>query len=754
MPDVTYLGIRHHGPGSARRMLDALREVQPSAVLIEGPADLSDLLKPLIHPDMVPPVALLAYAANAPERASFWPFAEFSPEYQAMRWALKNQAELRFIDLPASLTLAKAELSDEKGAPEDAANEEASAEAETEPLSLASAVSADPIGTLALAAGYEDGESWWSDVIEENPDPGLVFQAVETAMTALREGHEPEEREAQREAYMRLEIADALKKVTGPVVVICGAWHVPALKQKVKLSNDRALLKGLPKTKIKATWAPWTLARLAFATGYGAGVAAPQWYAHLWSHGTGPEADALWVAEMAKVLRQDGDVVSTASLIETVRLTRSLAAIRGRPAPGFEEMRDAAISTLMMGETLPWRLVETRLLLGKGVGRIPPDLPLAPLLNDLQTQQKKLRLKPEALERELSLDLRSDSGLARSTLLHRLNALGVPWGQLNDPGRSRGTFREKWVIAWDPEYAVRLVENLVYGPTIAAAAQARLSEQIRQQNRLSDLAQRIRDALVAQLPEVARIGTDRLEVLAAQTDDCATLLGTIPPIVDTLRYGTARAMQLDRMGTLLDRLAVQAGLALPYASRNLDSEEAVNFRKLIIEADRAIALAERNDDIYRQWISALRETGMSGLTTPPVGGLCARLAYEAHVMDIDETSALMSLRLSAATPTADAAGFFEGFFSGTGMKLVHDAALRQAVDSWMLSLDEDAFTENLPLFRRVFSTLDGHERKTLLDHLLGRAQSANRHLVLADRADELWRAQRQTIEQLFGGGRS
>lgn len=749
MPDVTYLGIRHHGPGSARRMLDALREIRPSAVLIEGPADLSDLLKPLTHSDMVPPVALLAYAANAPEHASFWPFAAFSPEYQAMRWALENDADLRFIDLPAAIVLAERMAVDTTEFSEDRSDQELQDQPDTQPPLVA----ADPIGALAIAAGYEDGESWWSDVIEENPDPGSVFQAVETAMAALREGHDPDEREARREAHMRLEIADASKKATGPIAVICGAWHVPALKKKAKISEDRALLRGLSKTKIKATWAPWTLARLAFATGYGAGVAAPQWYQHIWTHGIGPEADALWVAEMAKVLRKDGDVVSTASLIETVRLTRSLAAIRGRPAPGFEEMRDAAVSTLMMGETLPWKLIETQLLLGKVVGRIPSNLPLAPLLDDLQTQQKKLRLKPEALERELSLDLRSESGLARSTLLHRLNALGVPWGDLNDPGKSRGTFREKWVIAWDPEYAVRLVENLVYGPTIAAAAEARLGEQIRQQTRLSDLAERIRDALVAQLPGVARIGTDRLDTLAAQTDDCATLLSAIPPIVDTLRYGTARAMRLDRMGTLLDRLAVQAGLSLPYASRNLDAEEATAQHTLVGEANRAISLAERNEDIYEQWISAVRDTGLSDLTAPLVGGLCARLAYEADALDIDECVSLMSRRLSAATPTAEAAGFFEGFFTGTGMKLVHDTDLRTAVDRWLLSLDEESFTENLPLFRRVFSGLDSHERKTLLEHLLGRAQSANRHLVLADNAEALWQAQRQTIEQIFAGGR-
>ena len=38
------------------------------------------------------------------------------------------------------------------------------------------------------------------------------------------------------------------------VAVVCGAWHVPALRQRRKPSEDRALLKGLPRLKVAATW--------------------------------------------------------------------------------------------------------------------------------------------------------------------------------------------------------------------------------------------------------------------------------------------------------------------------------------------------------------------------------------------------------------------------------------------------------------------------------------------------------------------
>src|SRR5260370_5624919 len=106
--EVRIFGIRHHGPGSARRLLEALGELQPAVVLIEGPIDASDLLPMLADAAMTPPAALLTYAADDPTRAIFWPFAAYSPEYQAACWAVRHGATARFIDLPAGWLLAPA----------------------------------------------------------------------------------------------------------------------------------------------------------------------------------------------------------------------------------------------------------------------------------------------------------------------------------------------------------------------------------------------------------------------------------------------------------------------------------------------------------------------------------------------------------------------------------------------------------------------------------------------------------------------
>src|SRR5215211_5616468 len=99
---VTVFGIRHHGPGSARSLCEALRVLAPDVILIEGPPDANDLIALAADAQMNPPVALLIYLPNEPKQAVYYPFAEFSPEWQAIQHGLAQQVPVRFIDLPQS----------------------------------------------------------------------------------------------------------------------------------------------------------------------------------------------------------------------------------------------------------------------------------------------------------------------------------------------------------------------------------------------------------------------------------------------------------------------------------------------------------------------------------------------------------------------------------------------------------------------------------------------------------------------------
>ena len=106
MTDIHLLGIRHHGPGSCRNILQELERIRPDLILLEGPAEAEALMPFVSYGQMKPPVALLGYQPDVPQNAVFYPFADFSPEWQALRYALRENVTLRFFDLPLAHSLA------------------------------------------------------------------------------------------------------------------------------------------------------------------------------------------------------------------------------------------------------------------------------------------------------------------------------------------------------------------------------------------------------------------------------------------------------------------------------------------------------------------------------------------------------------------------------------------------------------------------------------------------------------------------
>jgi hypothetical protein len=777
MSDIHYFGIRHHGPGSSKRLVAALDRLQPDSVLIEGPSDCSALLPLLAHQEMKPPVALLAYAAEQVSCSFYYPFAEFSPEYQACLWAIQSHADVAFIDVPASIQLAqmilehKSEEDSQNASVSPDANEDADAGSNTntkEPLNAVEpdikdtqddvSVSMDPIGTLAKLAGYEDGEAWWNDMIEQNcTDDQHIFATVESAMTELRKSASDNdavvERDLIREAWMRLEINKYNQDDQKKIAVVCGAWHVPALKEKHTARQDRDSIKQLPDklaaSKIKTTWVPWTSPRLAFDSGYGAGVSAPMWYQHLWRQRTNPQSLEHWFGVVTQAMRGHGQLVSTASVIEAVRLSFSLAVVRNRPSPGFEEIREAIVACMCFGENLIWQQIEQEILSGNDVGAIPADAPLIPLLEDLQRQQKKYKLRPEALQSELALDLRSDTGLGKSVLLHRLDILGIPWGVIQDAGKSRGTFRERWLLCWKPEFSVSLVENLIYGSTIEQAANNKCKEIITSENQLHKLAETVQQCLEAQLNDAVELGLKRLDDQAGRSADCLEMLESIPPLVNISRYGTAREMSFVHVKELIRRLTTQAALALPYACRNLNDDESSHYRQCLQTAHQSVQLAELEDELMHTWWTALQTAVDSSQTSLLITGLCARLLYLDEKIKSNDLQNLLQKMLSPAVAAASSASFFDGFFSDAIQRLFYDQLLIDAVGQWLLQLEETDFIHYLPLFRRVFSGLDPMERKRLLDTILvGRGRTSAGQKINAAMLP-LWPAHLKSISQLL-----
>ncbi len=688
MAQLHLLGIRHHGPGSARSVLAALDELAPDVVLVESPAETTAAFEWVGSEGLVPPVALLGHVIDQPHRAVFAPLASFSPEWQAIRWANEHRVPVEAIDLPLANTLA--------GGPDD------------ERLTDAGGAPVDPLGALAAAAGEPDAERWWEDVIEHRGDGLPAFEAVAEAMAAVRSGTITSTGEEQREAHMRKRIRAALKE-HDRVVVVCGAWHVPALdvtsSGATTATADNATLRGLPKAKVAVSWVPWTHQRLATATGYGAGVRSPGWYDHVFRH-PGPDGVARFFVDAAQVLRRADLSASPDHLIAATRMADALAALRQRPHAGLDEVLDAA-DAVMGGRPL----VRRELVVGDAIGGVPDDAPQVPLARDLAKRQRSARLKPESGDTTVELDLRTPNGLRRSHLLHQLTAIGVPWGTLTDGRGSSGTFRETWELAWRPEWSIRIIEYAGYGTTVEQAATRRLVERSGDATRLVDLASSLDLALLADLPDAVDPIVHELATRAAHDPDVGDLMAALGPLATAQRYGDVRTTDRDALASVFDGLVVRVLAGLVPACASLDDDAAALMVERLSGAQQALALVDHpaRHRAYPEVLEQLAEIAGHGL----VHGRATRILHDAGRWDSGTVERRLGRALSGGTPPATGAAFVEGFLAGSGAVLVHDTDLLAVVDRWLSSLAPQAFDETVPLLRRTFGAFESAERRQL-----------------------------------------
>ena len=692
---VHVFGIRHHGPGSARSLLAAFDRLQPDAVLVEGPVEADEQLSWISDAALKPPVALLIYRPDEPLRSVFYPFAAFSPEWNALRYARERGLTARFIDLPKSNWMAL---------PTDleAADESASKDIE------------DPLQTLARIAGEEDFERWWDRLVENRGDE-QVFSAIHEAMAALRAdgARPPNPVDDLREAAMRQEVRAAQKQGFQRIAVVCGAWHAPTLLEMPPAKEDAAKLKGLAKVKVQATWVPWTHGRLLKASGYGAGIESPGWYQHLWAN----REDTVihWVSKVARLLRDQDLDASSAQTIDTVRLAQTLASFRGRPNVTLSELNDATASVMLFGNTLPLQLIHDKLIVGESLGEVPEGASAVPIQKDLESEQKRLRLKPETggrALRALDLDLRKEGDLDRSRLLHRLTLLGIPWGKLEEARGKLGTFHEIWQLKWHPEFVIEVIGAARWGNTVAAAASERARQFARDATQLPQITALIEPVLKADLPDAAPPVLDRLREIAALAPDVAHLMEAIPPLARVSRYGDVRQTDRTAVQHAVSELAARICAGLPIACGSLSDEAAQAMIHHIGGVHQALAILE-SEGLRREWFDALRRVvGLPGLHGI-VGGRCCRYLLDAGEMTVEEASTRLAQSLSPGVDPAAGASWIEGFLSNSGTVLLVNDALWTLVDDWLRDLRGEDFPNVLPLLRRTFATFPGGERRQI-----------------------------------------
>jgi hypothetical protein len=756
---VHILGIRHHGPGSARNVKAFLEELQPDIVLIEGPPEADALLQWVGHEDLQPPVAILAYQPDSPQKACFYPFAAFSPEWQAMLYAKQHRIHARFMDLPLAHVFGMENEAAEKAVEEktDAGAEEKAdnqinhtAEGSTykrtntgkenlsgdiPPVTLNANMlrttarnnnheffeatappyipQRDPISHLAAAAGYDDGERWWEHMFEYRLQQESVFEAVNDAMQALREElpQRKDRLEQLREAWMRKCIRLAEKEMFQRIAVICGAWHAPALQNMPKQKEDNDLLKGLPKAKVDCTWIPWTYSRLSYESGYGAGIPSPGWYEHIWDH---PSDDGTrWMALVAKLFREQQQDTSVAHVMEAVRLANSLASLRHYSRPGLEELNEATLSVLCNGESILMQLIRDELMVRNRIGKVPLEVPTPPLQTDIARWQKKLRLPQTADFKDYILDLRKDTDLERSIFLHRLQLLEIHWGKRSEIS-GKGTFKEQWRLQWDPAFSIDIIEKGSWGNTVAEATTRFVTHSAENTSTLQQVCKMLESAIPAELPAIVEVLIHRINNLAAASGDVLQLMEVIPSLVNISRYGNVRKTDATLVNDITESMIGRICISLPAACTSVAEDAALALLDLFYAMNDAISLLQ-DADLSNSWQQTLQAISRNPQSAPMIAGYATRLLFDAKVIAGEVLSKAFSVSMSVANPPSLAAAWLEGFLRGSGTLLLLDEELWGMVHNWVSQLENDIFIQVLPLLRRTFSNFTSPERKKLGD---------------------------------------
>ncbi|MFI9272072.1 DUF5682 family protein [Kitasatospora sp. NPDC052896] len=705
------IGVRHHSPALAAVLPALLDEAAPRVLCVELPADFQRWLPHLADPGTLAPVALAG--ADGDGRLGFYPFADFSPELAAIRWAREHGVEVVCCDLPLA----------DKGwtapGPDTDAGER-------------------PTGTgyadaLRAAGTGRDGDDLWDRSVEVRA-PGSTPEAVRRAALAVgwalrrdsagRAGVPAED--LAREAHMRRVIGRAAAG-GARVAAVVGAFHTPALRAEPPAevpSTAPAPADGGPVTSL----VPYTFDLLDARSGYPAGIRDPRWQQAVLTAQGDPrqlhEAAARAITEVCRELRAAGHPAGTGEAAETLRLACDLARLRGLPAPGRGELLEAVAAVLGQGEPLGrGRALAKALgtvLVGADRGRLAPGTPRSGLGPSMESELVALRLpSPDDPDsRELRLDpLRSALDGRREVLLQRLAVLGVGYGRALEVSGTgdASALTTRWRMAWTPSVAARLDLAGVRGVTAELAAAGTLRQTARGQAAdggptCVQLLDGLRAAARCDLPALVA------EYLA-EAERLLPVSATLPELLDALdllealrvahlpgttEHSRARATEL--AGTLLDA-AVRGlpGLA--------GSEDPADAAALVALATRAgeDRLGLRMEDA----LAALARTG-----SPLLQG--AALACRV-LLDLDTADQLGARAAGWVDSAADPEGrrrlarLLAGLLTAAGPLLQYAPGALGPLLERIDVLPDRAFLRRLPALRAGFDALSPTGRGRLLD---------------------------------------
>lgn len=710
MGGPVYFGVRHLSPAAAFQLRRALDETRPELVLVEGPSDLNSQMEWLCHPETKFPAAILAYTKEQPVRTILYPFAIYSPEAQAILWAHEHHVPCRFMDLPSGVFLAM-----ERPVipmPEDAADTTESVYERLETLT------------------GEDHDTFWERNFEQAED---YHAACNTFGRELRASVQNDPyRTAEntvREAFMKRVITQAVDSgvPVEKIFCVCGAFHVEGLRTCKSMKDEE--LAALPAVDSTATLMPYSYYRLSTRSGYGAGNKAPAYFHLLWDamNGAGLErAASAYLVKLASAHRKAGNIVSSAEIIEAVRLADTLRQLRGSRYPCLQDLRDAAITTMGHGNFSELAVAFADTEIGTEIGFLPEGVSRTSVQEDFYRQLKQLRLERfRTVElQQLDLDLREKLtvkseeaailDLRRSFFLHRLRVLDIHFAKVLPSRQEKANWGEYWELRWTPETEIEVVESALLGDTIEQAAAFALKERGEKAGAIAEAAAIFQDAFLCGMPSTAAHALSVLQALSVDAAALTDVAETAQRLSLVVRYGDLRRFDTAPVVPLIQQLYLRACLTLEDACV-CDTKSA----PVVTQAMERLNGLPLNHEFLDNsaWVSLLERISDRDDLNTRCSGFAMAILLERGVAGEELLARELSRRLSPGIPADLGAGWFEGLASKNRYALIARLSLWKHLSDYLDSLDELTFRRALVFLRRAFSQFSPSEKSDIAENL-------------------------------------
>jgi len=714
---IVYFPVRHHSPVCAAMVRRLITELRPAAVLIEGPSDFNPHWSELNLAHQLP-IAIYSYfgTADGQRSGAFYPFCDYSPEWQALRQAAQSGIPVRFIDLPW---------------------------VETEPLDQVVHRYADAelrrgryVQMLCERLEVDSFDDLWDKLVESEPilSTGEFLRRVHTLCSNIRLwDNSPRLSDRRREAFMADQIRSAQAEFSGTLLVVTGGYHSAALVQRLERPetvDDPAVSGPVEAPEVTdrgITLTAYTYERLDSLTGYEAGMPNPGFYDHVWrSHELQQPLDHReLVGDLAVALRERKQTVSTADLIAVETTARTLAALRGRNQVWRRDLIDAVISALVkdeleFGGASPFLDAVHKVLRGTRRGKLADGTRRPPLFADIQNQLVQFDLVPRPVARDRELNLFDASDLECSRLLHRLSILeiaGFELAESTDFLKRTDLTRawEKWQIAWRYEFDSTCAEAARYGATVAEAASARLLERASQgQPSARAAAELLVLAARAGVQELSPQLLEQLEQLIRQEPqflDVATALGHLLYLYcHDEAFGTVHSA---RIGDVT-REAFQRSVWLLESLGTTGDERALlsALRSLLETMERGGELLSLNRP---EFVAVLQRVERDQGKPPTLRGAAAGMLWTLQESGSEQ---ILEQMLLFANPE-HLGDFLTGLFALAREVAQRNPHLVQAIDQLLLEFATDEFQQALPSLRLAFTFFTPREKHHMLQTLFG-----------------------------------